>query len=289
MMHEQIVYCDLKEYYIDVKTADLLSRYLQKKIDIPDAILRMEEIACKQKYFTDFLTKYIAEEFKIQEHYSFCVIALLHYCKSKHVCLDDAITELIFLSSKETICVKCCSEGITIEDKIKIVNHHNLSILKSLDYDISSEEEDIYSDDDSVKDPPYKGDEEHSSSSNEFSYSNEEDSCEDRRENVTKYGGFNPFDSSEDEDEVEVVTSRPKLNSSISFNPFDEEEAKKSLISSGRKKIISCEHCGKVFSNSHNMKMHVIGLVIFIIHLKFLFFILLTIIFFFKNSLSDFC
>ena len=84
----------------------------------------------------------------------------------------------------------------------------------------------------------------------------------------------------EDEDEVEVVTSRPKLNSSISFNPFDDEEAKKSLISGGRKKIISCEHCGKVFSNSHNMKMHVIGLVIFIIHLKFLFFILLTIIFF---------
>merc|ERR1712098_532148 len=37
------------------------------------------------------------------------------------------------------------------------------------------------------------------------------------------------------------------------------EDAKKSLISSGRKKIISCEHCGKVFSNSHNMKMHVIG------------------------------
>ena len=256
LKHEELVLWDLREFSVDVKTADMLSRFLQKNIDIPDSILRMEEIAIERKYFTDFLAKYIAEEYSIQEHYSFCVVALLNYCKSKLVCLDDAITELIFLSSKQTICFKCCTEGETPKEKREIVNHHNHNILKSLDYDVSSDEDegDLFSEDDSVNDPLYKGDEEADSSPDTTSSLDRE-----MDRNVNKFRGYNPFDSSDEEEIVKNPTS--VFNSSVSYNPFDEIKDNEHL--SGGKKVNLCQYCSKSFSNSHNMKLHVIGFVIF--------------------------
>ena len=247
LKHEEFVLHDIRTFDIDMNTADLLSRFLQKKRDIPDAILRMEEMAVERKYFSEFLSKYVAEEFSLQEDYSFTVIALLHYWNCKQISLDDAITELIALSSTKTICIQCCSEGETLESKTKIVNHHNYQILKGLDHEVSSDD-DLSSGDDSILDPPYKVEE----------WESHNESDEDVGEEDQGLRIFNPFDSSEEEGDTTEVTS---LNSSVSFNPFDGDSVSETEKSSGKKSIV-CVHCEKEFSNRHNMKLHLIGLVI---------------------------
>jgi hypothetical protein len=254
LKHEEIEFFDLRTFDIDHKTADLLSRFLQTNIDVPDAILRMEEIAMDRKYFTDFLSKYLAEEYSIQEDYSFTVIALLHYLRKKQVSLDDAITELLSLSSNMTICALCCSAGQNLEDKNKIVNVHNYEILKALNSNEIFSDEDLSSSDDSTGDPQYRVEKPSDTSSEEI-----EDRMEDVDHSSEKNIGFNPFDSSDDE-EVE----KPTLNSTISFNPFEdsENESISEEKTSSTKKSIECDHCKKRFSNRHNMKIHLIGWVI---------------------------
>ena len=259
LRHEEIRFFDLREFSIDMRTADMISRFLQKNIDIPDAILRMEEIACSRHYYTDFLAKYIAEEYSIEENYSFCVVALLHYCRSNQVSLDEAITELVYLSSDKTICVQCCTEGESSSEKEYIANKHNFGVLKSLDYDISDDE--LFSDDDSVFDPPYtqiSHDEESLSSSHSSADVNVKE-AQPREDSEGKIY-CNPFDSSSEEEDMESV--RTGLNSSVYCNPFYDDDNNDESTSLDRKSKSACPHCGRKFSNSHNMKLHVIGLVI---------------------------
>ena len=254
LKHEQVEFFDLRTFDVDIKSADMLSRFLQTNIDLPDAILKMEEIAVVRNYFTEFLRKYLAEEYSIQEEYSFTVVALLLYQRKTGVSLEDAITDLISLSSNKTICSLCCSSGKTVKEKEKIVKFHNYGILNDLDIlDRESKRDESNSDDNnSTSDPEYQ---ESDVSSGEI-----EDRSKDLASNQRK--GFNPFDSSDEE------TSDPKLslNSTISFNPFDdsesEDEHKLGNSSSSSKKSIKCDHCDKQFSNRHNMKLHLIGLVI---------------------------
>ena len=238
----------MRDFGIDMRTADLLSRFLQKKIDIPDAVRRMEEIAVERGYFTDFLSKYVAEEYSILEEYSFTAIALLHYWKTKRVSMDDAITELISLSSSRSICNLCCLEGHDYEEKTRISKVHNLEILRKLELHETSSIDDLSSGDDSILDPPYQ-------QANESDDDSMEDEAQERRM------GYNPFDSSEDEGSFNVGGS---LNSSVSFNPFDDdsESDSKCEVNSSSKKSIECDHCKKKFSNRHNMKLHIIGFVI---------------------------
>ena len=259
LRHEEINFCDLRDLDIDMNTADMISRFLQQKIDIPDAVLRMEEIACRRQYYTDFLAKYIAEEYSIEEDYSFCVIALLHYSRNNQVSLDDAITELIYLSSNKTICVECCFEGESSNEKESIVNEHNIKVLKSLDYDVSDEE--LFSDDDSVIDPLYKetSDDEESLSS---SYSSSANVNMEEAQPGKDIKGYNPFHSSSEE---EIDNVKARLNSTVSYNPFHDDDECASRELSGAlsgKKSNACPHCEKSFSNSHNMKLHIIGFVI---------------------------
>lgn len=254
LKHEQVEFFDLRTFDVDIKTADMLSRFLQTNIDLPDAILKMEEIAVVRNDFTEFLRKYLAEEYSIQEEYSFTVVALLHYQRKTGVSLDDAITDLISLSSNKTICSLCCSSGRSVKEKEKIVKFHNYGILNGLDIlDHESNRDDSNSDDNnSTSDPEYQ---ESDVSSGEI-----EDRSKDLASKQRK--GYNPFDSSDEE------TSDPKLslNSTISFNPFDdsesEDEHKLGNSSSSSKKSIKCDHCNKQFSNRYNMKLHLIGLVI---------------------------
>ena len=141
---------------------------------------------------------------------------------------------------------------------MEIVNHHNHNILKSLDFDIDSDEEedDFFSDDDSVNDPPYKGDE-----VTDFSSESSPSVDSGLEKNVFRSGGYNPFDSSDEEDSDKNLKS--VLNSSVSYNPFDEVEEGENFSTSGGRKVNLCQYCNKSFSNLHNMKLHVIGLVIF--------------------------
>lgn len=254
LKHEEIEFSDLRDLGIDLRTADLLSRFLQKKIDIPDAVRRMEEIALERGYFTEFLSKYVAEEYSILEDYSFTAIALLHYWKNKRVSMDDAITELISLSSSKSICNLCCLEGHNYEEKMRISKAHNLEILKGLELCETSSVEDLSSGDDSIQDPPYKQGKQSDDDSME-----DEDEDDDEAQDAIK--GYNPFDSSEGEDSLKL---KPSLNSSVSFNPFDDDSESESNceVNSSSKKSIECQHCKKKFSNRHNMKLHMIGFVI---------------------------
>ena len=250
LKHEEFVLHNMRTFDIDWNTVDLLSRFLQRKMDIPDAIRRMEEIAVERNYFTEFSSKYVVEEYSIQEDYSFMVIAMLHYWKCKQISLDDAITELIALSSNMTLCVLCCSEGKTLDDKTKIVNQHNYQILKGLDHEASSDE-DISGSDDSIRDPPYRGEE--CESTNE---SEEEAGGLDDDEDQVVERNYNPFDSS---DEEEDTTKFTLMNSSVSFNPFDsdaDEESASETAKSSEKKSIVCVHCEKIFREGFKNKKH---------------------------------
>ena len=259
LAHKEIVFRDLRTFNIDINTADLVSRFLQSNIDIPDAIKRMEERAIEEKYYTDFLKKYVSEEYDVQEEYSFVVIALLHYHVMNEVSLDDAITELLTLSSKKTICIRCCSTGKDVFEKTKIVKYHNYTVLtQEIDTDNVVSEEEILSDaSNSTNDPNYKPEESNDDSEN----------TSDEEANITKareQKGFNPFDSSDEENEYDNLHA---LNSTVSYNPYEDDSDSGNdqvlrIEASSMKKRIECQYCKKVFSNRYNMKLHLIGLVI---------------------------
>ena len=257
MKHEEVEFLDLRSFNISEKSADELSRNLQTHFDIPDTIQRMEEIALTRKYFTPFLSQYVAEEYSIQEEYSFTAIALLHYINRKGVTVDEAVTELLKLSTCQSICVLCCSAGLNEEEREKIVKLHNYDVLKTLNYFESYSDEDISNSDDSTNDPPYLEKEDTESSSEETDEPMGGDAS-------SQIQGFNPFDSSEDE-ESRTGTRKHDLNSTAFFNPFDDDDSESEQSKSTPKSVIMCEHCKSEFSNRNNMKQHLIRRVILFI------------------------
>ena len=72
LKHDGVEFFDLRTFDVDIKTADMLSRFLQTNIDVPDAILKMEEIAVARNYFTEFLTKFI--KFQLFFNYFFIIL-----------------------------------------------------------------------------------------------------------------------------------------------------------------------------------------------------------------------
>ena len=252
LRHEEIQFFDLRSFNMTGKTADELSRALQD-FDVPDVIKRMEEIAVKRNYFTPFLSKYVSEEYCIQEDYSFTAVALLHYIDKKSVNVGEAVTELLELSSSQSICKLCCTTGLNATEKEKIAKLHNFEVLKTLRKHESDSDKDISLSDDSKDDALYidSNDKEQSSEA-----SNETMSDFDLQSHIRE---FNPFDSS-DEDDQSLEEKRSDVNSTISFNPFDEEdsdsdhEQKKSTP----KSMVECKHCQRKFSNRNNMKQHLV-------------------------------
>ena len=266
LKHKEVEFHDLRTFDIDHGTADLVSRFLQSHIDIPDAVMKLEQIAIEKEYYTDFLKKYVSEEYCIQEEYSFTAIALLHYKVEHDVSLDDTITELITLSSKKTICSKCCSIRNDRGDAKDIIKAHNYAILcEELKRDelVSDGDEEPFSDySNRTNDPSYKAEEsivESSSSSDDII---EEGECKIALPGQSQHLSYNPYDSSDDE----FLEVKGVLNSTVCYNPYDEtsdeDEVSKQPAPSLSKKIIQCVHCSKVFSNRFNMKLHLIGLVI---------------------------
>ena len=253
--HEEVNFMDLRSFNLSLKVADRISVLLQKDFDIPDVILRLEEIAIRRQYFSLFLKEYISEEYAVRPDYSFTVIALLHYQRDKNLSIDEAFEELVLLSSPRTLCHLCCSSGSNREEKVKVSYNHNLLVLRDITRSQSgSESDDLSIEDDSFNDPIYKAESENDSC--------EEDniSSDDRKSN----DDFNPFDSTSDED-----LSLPALNSTVSFNPFDsnsetDDDASNKIIT---RSSMKCEYCSKAFSNKHNMKLHVIRYIIFIIQI----------------------
>ena len=262
--HKEIVFHDLRTFNIEVNTADMISRYLQSNIDLPDAIRKMEEIAIEEGYYSDFLRKYVSEEYSVQEEYSFTVIALLHYYVGNAVSLDDAITELITLSSNKIICIECCSMGELDEDeKRELVKSHNYALLcQEVDgADIISDAESLSDASNSTNDPNYNP--------NESTDSSSKDATDEEPFSplLSEFKGYNPFDTS-DEEEEDSGDKYP-LNSTVAFNPFhegdsdtDKEHLAEISETPSSKKAIECQFCQKVFSNRFNMKLHLIGLVI---------------------------
>ena len=252
LRHEEIEFFDLRSFNMTGNTADKLSRALQD-FDVPDVIKRMEEIAVKRKYFTPFLSKYVSEEYCIQEEYSFTVIALLHYIKKKSVNVEEAVTELLELSSSQSICKVCCTTGLNATEKENIAKLHNFEVLKTLRKHDSDSDKDVSLSDDSKDDSLYIDSKEIDQTSEG---SNETMSDFDLQSHIKE---FNPFDSS-DEDEQHLEEKRSEMNSTISFNPFDDEDSDSDHdeTKSTPKSMIECKHCQKKFSNRNNMKQHLV-------------------------------
>ena len=253
LRHEELQFFDLRSLDVSLVNADKISRTLQGNIDVPDVIKRMEEVAVQRKYFTNFLSKYIAEEYSIQKTYSFTAIALIHYVTKKGVTVEEAVTELLELSSNKSICKVCCQDGISETEKDLIVKVHNFEILRTICGHISDSEKDISASDDSADDPEYKVTKSCSSSDKSKDVSD--------IDIANSIVDFNPFDTdSSDEDGLSTGKFTPRINSTMSFNPFNDEDSSDTETTQSTPKggKIECPHCKSSFSNRNNMKQHLV-------------------------------
>ena len=255
LRHEELKLVDIRNIDVTVATIDKISIALQGNFDIPDAILRMEEKGVQCGYFTDFLSKYVSEEFLIERDYSFTAIALLHYMKSNNTSVEEAVTELLTLSSSRSICKLCCTDGNNEVEKEQIAKIHNYNILKALPTEIGESERDIsLSDCDSLGDPSYTEKPAESSSSEES-----DNIClVESNMPVT----FNPFDSADEDEDGGKKMFAPDCNSTFVFSPFDSDSNPSpgpSNLAKRSRAQIECEHCDAKFSNRNNMKQHLVS------------------------------
>lgn len=289
--HEDVRFLPLKDLKISKKILNELSKFFQSTIDIPDLIKKHEEIAIDAKYFTPLMKDYIGEEFGCVTEYSFCIISVLHYVHRFNVTIEDALCELLVLSTSLSLCPRCIN-GDTERERMKMAERHNLVLLESLQ-SLDTCVGELCVSDDSVSDPtclledlPRSSKDGDSSmdlgSSHELDFNN----LESKKLKSDNEVNFNPFRSDESCDLVvdefcfNPFIEDPKdmtmynfddtenvLNSTLSFNPFSESDTDlpkemceiSSIKVHSRGLDIKCDFCVKSFSNRHNMKLHLIG------------------------------
>jgi len=247
--HDDVNFVDARRIKLSLSDVENISRSIKKNPkDTPDAILRMED-AIKKGYYSSFLSQYISEEFLVDKELSFIIVSILQYKHHLNVSVDEAVSDILELSFPQTMCKLCCTAGKTEDEKIKLSETHNKDILLSCASRCVDNE-----------DLPIAMKKSFDSQDSDLSclLTESEKSLQDPE--------WNPFDdSSSDEFEDDSVQHSSNVrsdvelfDSTVSFNPFDEEVESLGLSA---KKIV-CEYCKAEFSNRNNMKQHLIRLVL---------------------------
>lgn len=237
--HREFEFNELDKLNIDQSDVREITHYLiNVKPDLPDMIIRIEDLAVNHGKFDSFQKLYISEEFDVDPIFSCLIISVLNYKKSFDLNLEQALFEILKLSSSDTLCEHCIM-GNLVSDKVKMSQVNNLKIYGNI---VTSEIDELDLSDDSHNDRPY-GVPSHSSSDSSESQSFSPYSAKIKNTN------FNPFESSESSciDSISVIHNNP-LNSTELFNPFSDNssDSEKELNNFVRKMLV-CDHCGKSF------------------------------------------
>ena len=239
--HGHIELVDLRKFNLSVHDADMISQAFQRKFDNPSSVTKLEERAINEGYFTSFLSEYIKEEFCCtSSDNSFTIIVVIHCIFGNSLCVDTVLSGLLHPLYSQMRCHKCVS-GKSLEEK-----HHAAFVHNNAVYNAGSScESEEFCDERGLDDNPGM-------------YALEEvfGSAASSSKNVE--ASWNPFDSSDD-DEINVMSrcSAP-FNSTISYNPFDEELSSPKKPKGLASKMVSCEHCKYECSNRNNLKQHLI-------------------------------
>ena len=269
--HEPIELIDLEVLGIERFVGDEIVEFL-KTADISDTIVKFEEIAVAQKYFNVDIKEYLAEEFNCPEEHSFPILAVFHYKKKYNIGLEAALSELFTLSTKKSLCCKCVAGLEDESERKQAAEFYNFSQVRSLIFCTTERNDiDLDIDDDSMDDPNYvfKSDEEILSDistplkEKEVKYKtkifnpflspfNPDVIDVEGGKEVTK-AIFNPFLASDDNSDFESFS--PQMNSTVSSN-FRKCNSYNGKLN--KSPIVKCTACEKTFSNSYNMKLHLI-------------------------------
>lgn len=260
-VHQFQFHCEFEFYELDkldINQSDVreITNYLnQEQPDLPDMIIRIEELAVNLDKFDNFQKCYLSEEFDVDPTYSCFIMTIMNYKKSFDLKIEQAMFELLKLSSSDTLCQECVM-GNLVSDKVKMSQVNNLKIYGNI---LTAEVDELDLSDDSLNDGPYIKSAQStsdctsdSSKAQSFPHNSAQVGCE----------KFNPFESSSEISSIDSfsVSHINPLNSTELFNPFSDtsSEGDEDLNKNFVTKQLVCEHCEKSFSNSHNRKLHYI-------------------------------
>ena len=173
---------------------------------------------------------YIAEEFQIESKYSFFVLMLLNYMEEHRITAKEAMSELLQCFSSKTVCYKCIrGERLKEKDNVIASRVHNMK---------------IYSDGVEATITDHVGQTEYSSI---------------RRSN-DRLIATSVIEAHMDRERIydfeDVQLYKPSMNSTEMFNPFSDPDDLLFNSTPDNSLRNECGHCRKVFSNSHNLKLH---------------------------------
>ena len=197
---------------------------------------RIKDQALKESKFDDLWKMYIAEEFQIEPKYSFVVLMLLNYMEEHRITAKEAMSELLQCSSSRTVCYKCIrGEKLKEKDNVIASRVHSMK---------------IYSDGIEATVTDHVGQTEYSS----IRRSKDRQIATSVIEAHVDPERIYDFVDTEFED---VLLYKPSMNSTEMFNPFSEPDDSLFNSTPDVKTLRNeCGHCRKVFSNSHNLKLH---------------------------------
>ena len=209
--HKPVEFLSLHDLSFLENDIEVISTHIQS-FDIPDLLRKFELIAVEKSAYDGEIREYLAEELNIELDFVFPVIAVLSYKKMHKICVEDALSELFSMSVLKSVCEICAFGVEEPVDKVKAVEFHNASLIKSI---ISLN--DSTEGDDSIIDPRYSPRVVSSSTESE-SVGNADvmrkvkDDVENCVQSSKKSDIFNPFMSDTSSDESKTSISKKHQN-----------------------------------------------------------------------------
>lgn len=252
--HGHIKFHSIGNLSIDLSEVSKILKNLGN-VKVPAIFETIEEDVVKIGMFDEDIREYLSEEFCCIPELSFPLLCTLQYMKTFNISVEEALADLYQLSSQCSMCVKCdihpngflnsneyieryCAESLEGELPTHLADSHPPTVLASSRFCATS-----------------------------ISYRRSKDVI---KEKVLS----NPFLSSKDDDVFIFKTSEDeqfKVNNPFmimndieengDMTGFSPEANSTELNLSGDKKsksVLKCEYCRRVFTNSNNLKQHLI-------------------------------
>ena len=234
--HNTDTFKDLRKMKLTPAKSKKLSLILQEdKLELPDFLIRLEGKSVDDGDFTNFLRIFLSKQLNIPPEESFTAYTVFSYGNSFEMAVEDSYYELLNYYSEKTICDKC--ESVTGGDDT--IHFHNLNTLKSLQLRDCQELDDSFNDKDYLEKEPESID---SDSDSSFG-------------GIEKESSGDPFMFNDGDDEDLCVN--PFMSSDAIENPFREiTRVHSTPVKATNLLKTLCDHCGKDFGKTGNLKMH---------------------------------